>query len=241
MDVNTKKTYLKTRPYPIIKPLDLQGDLNPYRTTPRGEKPAPKNSKELKVSAFFVNFQDVIKKGLRDGVPNASGRYSEGVVLDTEKFLNQRDATNTNVQSEYSVYFTSPDYQKQILKDYIKFYAPDKENSSLITLIDDSDSFKTISSVLFSSGTLYYNKISEVLQKIVEYQGGIIDTAKVSQLVGDGYMQNNLDNNNNGVGTGGENNQNGNGGGSSATSNTNYLLIGIVILAGIFLLKRSKK
>ena len=240
MDVNTKKIYLKTRPYPVIEPLDLQGDLNPYRTTPRGEKPAPKNAKELKVSAFFVNFQDAIKKGLRDGVPNASGRYSEGVVLDAEKFLNQRDATNTNVQSEYMMYFFSPNYQKQILKDYINYY--DSGKASLgISIIDNQDLFDIIKSVLFSQGTPYFDKIPEVLQKIVEYQGGIIDTAKVSQLVGDGYMQNNLDNNNNGGGTGGENDQNGNGGGSSATSNTNYLLIGIVILVGIFLLKRSKK
>lgn len=231
MDVNTKKTYSKTRPYPVIEPYiitkDLTVDYTPART-----------AKDLTVKAFFTRYQDAIKKGLKDGVPNASGSYSEGIVTDAMKYLNQRDATNNNIKSDYGAYFNSSDYKKKVLNDYIQFYysGVDKDTSSFF---NNEEIWNEIDKAIFVVS--YRDKLAEILQKIVEYQGGVIDMAAAGQFVNDGYMQNNLDNNNNGVGTGGENNQNGNGGGSSATSNTNYLLIGIVILVGIFLLKRSKK
>lgn len=229
MDVNTKKIYLKTRPYPIIEPYiitkDLTVDYTPART-----------AKDLTVKAFFTRYQDAIKKGLRDGVPNASGSYSEGVVTDAMKYLNQRDATNNSIKSGYGAYFNSSDYKKKILNDYIQFYysGADKDTSSFFY---NDKIWNEIDKAIFVVG--YRDKLTEILQKIVEYQGGVIDMAAAGQFVNDGYMQNQSFGSSGG--TGGENNQNGNGGGSSATSNTNYLLIGIVILVGIFLLKRSKK
>lgn len=225
MDVNTKKTYSKTRPYPVIEPYiitkDLTVDYTPART-----------AKDLTVKAFFTRYQDAIKKGLKDGVPNASGSYSEGIVTDAMKYLNQRDATNNNIKSDYGAYFNSSDYKKKVLNDYIQFYysGADKDTSSFF---NNDKIWDEIDKAIFVVS--YRDKLAEILQKIVEYQGGVIDMAAAGQFVNDGYMQNQDS------GTGGENNQNGNGGGSSATSNTNYLLIGIVILVGIFLLKRSKK
>ena len=229
MDVNTKKTYLKTRPYPVIEPYIITKDLTVDYTTAR-------SAKDLTVKAFFTRYQDAIKKGLRDGVPNASGNYSEGVVTDAMKYLNQRDATNNNIKSEYGAYFNSLDYKKKVLNDYIQFYysGADKDTSSFF---DTEKVWNEINNAIF--GKDYKDKLTEVLLRITEYQGGVIDMAAASQFVNDGYMQNQSFGS--GGGTGGENNQNGNGGGSSATSNTNYLLIGIVILVGIFLLKRSKK
>ena len=228
MDINTKKTYLKTRPYPVIEPYiitkNLIVDYTPART-----------AKDLTVKAFFTRYQDAIKTGLKDGVPNASGNYSEGIVTDAMKYLNQRDATNNNIKSDYSAYFNSSYYKKKVLNDYIQFYysGADKDTSSFF---NNDKIWDEIDKAIFVVS--YRDKLAEILQKIVEYQGGVIDMAAASQFVDGGYMQNQ----DSGTGgTGGENNQNGNGGGSSATSNTNYLLIGIVILVGIFLLKRSKK
>lgn len=229
MDVNIKKTYLKTRPYPVIQPYVINKDLR------IGYNPLD-GGKSYLVFYFFEKYQDVIKKGLRDGVPNASGNYSEGVVTDAMKYLNQRDAINNNIKSDYSLYFNSSDYKKKVLNDYIQFYysGADKDSSSFF---NNEKIWNEIDKAIF--GVSYRDKLAEILQKIVEYQGGVIDMAAAGQFVNDGYMQN--QSYGSGGGTGGENNQNGGDGGSSATSNTNYLLIGIVILAGIFLLKRSKK
>lgn len=229
MDVNTKKIYLKTRPYPVIEPYIITNDLTVDYTPAR-------TAKDLKVKAFFTRYQDAIKKGLKDGVPNASGNYSEGIVTDAMKYLNQRDTTNNNIKSDYGAYFNSSDYKKKVLNDYIQFYysGADKDISSFF---NNEEIWNEIDKAIFVVS--YRDKLAEILQKIVEYQGGIIDMAAAGQFVNDGYLQN--QSYGSGSGTGGENNQNGNGGGSSATSNTNYLLIGIVILVGIFLLKRSKK
>lgn len=225
MDVNTKKTYSKTRPYPVIEPYiitkDLTVDYTPART-----------AKDLTVKAFFTRYQDAIKKGLKDGVPNASGSYSEGVVTDAMKYLNQRDATSDDILIDFYSWFKGTPYKKKILNDYIQFYysGADKDTSSFF---NNEKIWNEIDKAIFLDA--YVDKLREIQMALTSYQGGIADAAKTYQYSSEAGLQNQDS------GAGGENNQNGNGGGSSATSNTNYLLIGIVVLVGIFLLKRSKK
>lgn len=185
------------------------------------------SSATLYAKYSLTKYYDVIKKGLKEGIPNASGSVSKGLVGDAIAYLNNRDAKDISVSQSYFEYFCSSAYIIPVLKDYFSFYLGSIPNN-----FENSDTQSSVIEYLTklnSSG--YVAKLQEVLKAVIIQQNPFLSIDKINEIVIAGRMSNSSE-----LATLDKENKN-----ATKTNRISPLLIGILILIGLVLIKKIKK
>lgn len=223
--VSEGKTFnrtVNTRQFPEIEPFIWDyGNVQNW---------SAKSAKELSVKSFAIskNHAERIKEYL-----------ARNLVYDAISFLMSYDLTikanQENILQYYNQYFKSYPYDYldgmliNITNEDVNLSKSEKK------LIDTID----IKEVLFGKiiNDTYKEKIREITEKVIKYQGGVYDPLTFQRANQKAYEEGQKQE---------QEDEEENGGGDEPpqiqqTNSPNYLLIGIGLLITLFLFKRSKK
>ena len=185
-------------------------------------------------TAFYAEFllkkyYNTIKQGLRDGVPNATGSLSKGLVGDAIAYLNSRDAKDYEVSQKYFQYFFNSNYILGVLKEYFTAYL-----GFVPTNFDNSVTQNSIVKYFTQlNQTGYRSKLEEVLKAVVAKQNPFLPIDKINEIVTAGIMNTSTSSE---TTTQGPENKN-----TTKTTRISPLFIGILILVGLIIFKKTKK